>query len=55
MRKKIYYYVENDSYGQHGTNIVELAMTKKEAENFKATHYGFLTDSYISALYYTQD
>lgn len=55
-----YYFVPDDSYGQHGTDILEIYLTKEEANKIQQTRIynnerGFLTNSYRSALYYTQD
>lgn len=57
MRKKTYYIVMNDGWGQHGTDIEEIKLTKEEYNVMKSNpnrNY-FITDKYISALYYTQD
>lgn len=57
MRKKTYYIVMNDGWGQHGTDIEEIKLTKEEYNAMKSNpnrNY-FITDKYISALYYTQD
>ena len=55
-----YYFIPDDSYGQHGTDIFEIYLTKEEANKVQETRIynnerGFLTKSYASALYYTQD
>lgn len=55
-----YYFVPDDSYGQRGTDILEIYLTKEEANKIQQTRIynnerGFLTNSYRSALYYTQD
>ena len=61
MRTKTYYFVEDDDYGQHGTDIIEVKLTSKEYRKVKETRVleeigrGFITDDYVSALYYTQD
>lgn len=60
MRMKTYYVVEDDAYGQHGTIIEEVKMTKDKYLEVKSTGLFngfrcFITDKYISALYYTQD
>ena len=60
MKTKTYYFVPDDCYGQHGTDIYEIKLTKQEANKITQTRIynnmqGFLTDKYISALYYTQD
>lgn len=58
--KSKYYFVPDDSYGQHGTDIYELLLTKEEAQKIQETRRynnerGFLTTSYQGALLYTQD
>lgn len=58
--KKTYYFVEDDSYGQHGDYIEEIKLNKQEynyASNNRQYNgrRGFLTDSYVSAVYYTND
>jgi len=55
MKTKTYYFVEYDAWGQHGTDIDTLHLTKQQAEELRAKRTGFLTDSYVGALYYTQD
>lgn len=56
-RKKPCYIIEPDIYGQRGTNIDRIELTKREykkRENDRALNY-FITDDYATALYYTQD
>lgn len=60
MKKKTYYFVEDDAFGQHGTTINEVKLTKDEYLTVCKTRLlnnqrGFITANYISALYYTQD
>lgn len=58
--KEKYYFVEDDSWGQRGTFIETLYLTKEEADKVKKTRThngkrGFFTKDYEEALYYTQD
>ena len=60
QKKYRYYFVPDDYYGQHGTDIFEIYLTKEEADKIGETRIynnkrGFLTNSYRSALYYVQD
>jgi hypothetical protein len=59
MKKKTYYIVEDDGYGQRGTDIEEVKLTKKEYEQItrqdrRERNYSIF-EKYSSALYYTQD
>ena len=58
-RKGTYYFVPNGWGGQHGTDIKEVKMTKNEYFEMKQKPYtqkdGAYFDSYIKALYYTED
>jgi hypothetical protein len=56
-RIKTCYKIEPDAYGQRGTDIDRIELTKREykkRENDKTRNY-FITDDYTTALYYTQD
>lgn len=57
MKTKTCYIIYNDSWGQHGTDIISLQLTEEEytkRANTYPKNY-FITDNYMSALYYTQD
>lgn len=58
--KKTYYFVEDNSYGQHGDFIEEIKLNEIEYNYSQNTRTlngkrGFLTGKYISALYYVND
>jgi hypothetical protein len=58
--KKTYYFVEDNYYGQHGDYIEEIKLNEQEynyASNNRQYNgrRGFLTGSYASACYYTND
>lgn len=57
MRKGTYYIVRNSWGSQHGTDIEEIKLTKSEfLERLNNINRGyFITKSYSSAVYYTQD
>lgn len=54
---KTYYIVYHDAWGQHGTDIIPIKLTKKEYQQRKENDClkYFITDNYASALYWTQD
>lgn len=59
MKKKTYYIVKDDGYGQRGAFIEDIQLTKKEYEQIarqdrRERDYSIFK-SYDSALYYTQD
>ena len=57
MTTKTYYIIYDDSWGQHGTDIISLQLTEEEYTKRVNTHPRnyFITDNYISALFYIQD
>ena len=58
-KARIYFFVPYDCYGQHGTNIQEVKMTKKEFQEVSRKPWyergGVYFEDYVAALYYTQD
>lgn len=58
--KKTYYFVADDYYGQHGCDIEKVEMTKY-AYNYCSDNRlcngkrGFITDSFMGAMYYVND
>lgn len=57
-KKRQCYFVEYDTYGQHGSNIDYVMLTKKQLdyyENKFENNSGFLTDNLMSAYYYVND
>lgn len=60
QRQKTYYFVEDDNYGQHGDFIETIQLNDLQYNYIEDTRLyngkrGFITNSYMSALYYTQD
>ena len=58
-KAKIYFFVPYDGMGQHGTNIREVKMTKKEYQEIcKKPWYergGAYFENYLAAMYYVND
>jgi len=55
MKKKTYYFVKHDSYGQHGTLIEPVELTEQEYVDNKNSKSGMWFEKYGAALYYVQD
>ena len=57
MKTKTYYVVKDDAWGQHGTDIEEVELTKTEYETIpnRPNRNFFITDDYEEALYYMYD
>ena len=57
MRTKTYYIIKDDAWGQHGTYIEEVQLTKDEYEAIpeRPNRNFFITDDYEEALYYMYD
>lgn len=60
LKKYNYFFVEDDALGQHGTCIETISLTRDEYKEIKDTRTynnrrGFITNNYLSALYYMQD
>lgn len=54
MKKKLYYYILRDNYGQ-ATWYKELYLTKKEKQEFEEENNCHLLTDYASVLYILQD
>ena len=60
LEKNTYYFIEDDYGGQHGSFIDKIELTKDEYEKIKETRCyngrkGFISDSYLTASYYTYE
>lgn len=57
QKKRNYYIVYDDSYGQHGSYIEDIYLTLAEYRKMKnnSNKNYFITNKYITALYYVQD